>query len=250
MHCSGYCNACGTVHTLPTKGAQEKAKDLFHILEKKQTIDIFTDTNHDPRCSTKELFGEQRGKMFGVLECVDRAGGTVWLYAFSGQYNGLWQVNGWMPPLFDIKRFAQIHDPIEQRIKKLGRELAGHPIDSPDRKRLLKTRRQLSRDLMAQIHDLYTVHNSCGTVATLHQAFLHRGNKPTGTGDCCAPKLLNHAALSGLLPCSLAEFYFGKSNRSKTREHGRFYLPCKDKCQPLLGFLLCGLDQKRHKYVT
>ena len=32
----------------------------------------------------------------------------VLLHAFSGQYNGLWLVDGWVPPLFDIDEFLDI----------------------------------------------------------------------------------------------------------------------------------------------
>jgi hypothetical protein len=66
---------------------------------------------------------------------------------------------------------------------------------------------------------------------------------PTGTGECCAPKLLHHAAVHGLTPLGLAEFYIGRENRSATRAHGRFFAPCEEKCRPILGFLLCGLPE-------
>ena len=65
---------------------------------------------------------------------------------------------------------------------------------------------------------------------------------PTGTGECCAPKLLHHAATHGLTPLGLAEFYVGRTNRSGTRRHGEFYAPCAEKCAPILGFLLCGVE--------
>jgi tRNA pseudouridine32 synthase/23S rRNA pseudouridine746 synthase len=42
--------------------------------------------------------------------------------------------------------------------------------------------------------------------ATNDEAFL---GFPAGTGDCCAPKLLHEAALRGLKPVGLAEFWFG-----------------------------------------
>ena len=42
-------------------------------------------------------------------------------------------------------------------------------------------------------------------------------------------------------PIWLAEIYWGKANRSGTRMQGIFYSPCQEKCQPLLGFMLCGI---------
>ena len=95
---------------------------------------------------------------------------------------------------------------------------------------------------MKDIHSLYQINNFHGETTTLSQMF-QGNNIPTGTGDCCGPKLLGHAAKNNLVPLSMAEFYVGKKNRSGSKFHGRFYPSCKEKCQPILGFMLCGLDQ-------
>ena len=63
---------------------------------------------------------------------------------------------------------------------------------------------------------------------------------PVGSGDCCAPKLLNYAAKRQRKPLSIAEFFWGKETHSRDRLEGEFYSSCLDKCQPLLGFMLCG----------
>ena len=243
--CSGYCARCETIHHLSSQSASGKARELIEMFEAKQSIDFKAGTRQDPLFSTAPLFGEQRGKMFGVLECLDRRGKKTWLYAFSGQFNGQWFVDGWAPPLFNLASFKQLHDPVEKQIKALGEELQSFPAASERHHSIARRRRQLSRQLMADIHDLYRLQNVTGASATLHQAFILPGRKPTGTGDCCAPKLLRLAAASDLLPLSLAEFYFGRSNRSGSREHGYFYSPCSDKCQPLLGFLLCGIEERK-----
>ncbi|MFZ1986822.1 MAG: hypothetical protein WAU91_20595, partial [Desulfatitalea sp.] len=62
-------------------------------------------------------------------------------------------------------------------------------------------------------------------------------------GDCCAPKLLNAAAKQKLAPKSLAEIFWGRTNRSGTRQQGIFYTACPEKCQPILGFMLCGIER-------
>ena len=62
---------------------------------------------------------------------------------------------------------------------------------------------------------------------------------PTGTGDCCAPKLLSYAFSKNLIPVSMTEFYWGKSNlRCK---QGVFYPPCDEKCRLILPSIL-GLE--------
>ena len=70
------------------------------------------------------------------------------------------------------------------------------------------------------------------------------GLMPTGTGDCCAPKLLHYAATHRLKPLAMAEFWYGASSMSEQKIQGEFYGACRERCQPLMGFLLSGLPQR------
>ncbi len=65
---------------------------------------------------------------------------------------------------------------------------------------------------------------------------------PTGTGDCCAPKLLHYAAIQGLKPVAMAEFWWGPVSADRDKVQGNFYGACAERCQPLMGFLLSGLQ--------
>ena len=89
--------------------------------------------------------------------------------------------------------------------------------------------------------DLYQLQNFKGDQHSILNVFYEDRGIPTGSGDCCAPKLLHAAAQNGLTPLGLTEFYFGKENKSSTRYHKEFYPGCKNKCQPILGYMLCGL---------
>ncbi len=62
---------------------------------------------------------------------------------------------------------------------------------------------------------------------------------PTGTGDCCAPKLLDFAFKNQFAVKSLAEVFYGKSN--KFRENGNLYEPCDERCALILPEIL-GLE--------
>ncbi|AGF76851.1 hypothetical protein UWK_00266 [Desulfocapsa sulfexigens DSM 10523] len=218
-----YCTHCGSAHTLPREPAIAAAKDLMARMD----LELATDT----------LYGDARGKMFGVLVCRTPHGKLTTLKAFSGQFNGQWELQGWVPPLFNVKDFHALNDPVEKQIKALGRE-----AESSSDPSILEKRRQLSRKLMKDIHALYRLHNFRGQQSSLAELLQGRGIA-TGTGDCCAPKLLNFAAQNNLHPLAIAEFYWGKTNRSATRHEGNFYLACTDKCGPILGFLLCGLEK-------
>lgn len=227
-----YCSNCSCDHTLPQAPAMAAARDLMARM--------------DQELATDYLYGKARGKMFGTLVCRTPEGETKTLKAFSGQYNGQWEMEGWVPPLFDVQDFNHLNDPVEKQIKALGREAAKEKkaVDDSCRQHLLQKRKQLSRQLMKDIHALYTLNNFRGQQCSLFDLFREGRGIPTGTGDCCAPKLLNFAAIHNLQPLGLAEFYWGKTNRSATRDEGQFYLACENKCDPILGFLLCGLTEQ------
>jgi hypothetical protein len=242
--CRGFCRRCGHEHSLPAAPALDAARELMAALAAAGRIDFDRRAEGaDPRCTTDYLFGPARGKMFGVLTGRSATGAQVVLKAFSGQYNGLWQVPGWAGPLFDLQAFHRVHDAEERAIKELGRRMEKAPTEQ--RQELAAQRRARSRQLMEKLHRLYQVRNFRGEEAGLAAIFGPGQGIPTGTGDCCAPRLLQQAVLQGIHPRGLAEFYWGAGNPSGSREHGLFYGSCHTKCYPLLGFMLCGLEASR-----
>ncbi|MEH2199607.1 RluA family pseudouridine synthase [Nostoc sp.] len=104
---------------------------------------------------------------------------------------------------------------------------------------LKQQRKALSRQLQAQMHASYSLTNFSGRSRSLQQ--LMPGGSPTGTGDCCAPKLLHYAATHNLKPLAMAEFWWGASSVNQDKIQGEFYGACVERCQPLMGFLLSGL---------
>ncbi|MEB3357663.1 MAG: RluA family pseudouridine synthase [Synechococcales bacterium] len=114
-------------------------------------------------------------------------------------------------------------------------------IDQADAaiRQLKHQRRELSRQLQAQMHATYWLTNFAGETRFLHQ-LMPTEAMPTGTGDCCAPKLLHHAAIHRLTPLALAEFWWGPPSPTGERRSGEFYGACRERCQPLMGFLLAG----------
>ena len=239
--CRGACARCGVEHVLPVGPARQPALALMARMEREGRID-FDNDDPDPRFTTDYLSGEARGQMFGVLVVRDGQGRTGVLKAFSGQYNSVWEVAGWVPPLLDAARFRAETFESEQRIKAMGREIVELPKDSSARQVLIYKRRKASQILMQEIHAMFLLPNFRGERVSLPQAVYGASGVPTGTGDCCAPKLLGYAALHGLAPLGMAEFFFGRANRSGTREHGWFYPSCLDKCGRILGYMLCGLE--------
>lgn len=242
VSCFGWCSRCNRVHGLPQGHARALCREVMHHLEQDRRLDWHVPRAlADPRLSTDYLFGPARGQMFGVMEYVDHQGHIGYAKAFSGQYNGIWHVDGWVDPLVDTRAMDRLCRPVERKIKDLGRTIAGLGHNDPRRKELMRQRRTLSRQLMHRIHGLYTISNFRGETRLMADVFTGQGGMPSGTGDCCAPKLLNLAVQNGWIPLGIAEFYWGETNRSGSKQHGRFYPACTEKCQPILGFMLCGL---------
>lgn len=240
---SGYCARCGVEHTLPADAAIPHARALLARMEATGRIDWDADSPSSA-LSTDMLWGEHRGMMFGVLLARDGAGDEVVLRAFSGAYGGVWRVPGWVEPIVDGAAFAELTDPVDRRIRRITEVLTFLEQADPRAKALRAERAELSRMLTRQTHELYVLANFRGQRTPLPQVF---AAPPTGTGECCAPKLLQHAATHGLTPLALAEFYYGAPRKGAPRkgdggmrEHGHFYPACAAKCRPILGYMLCG----------
>ncbi|MBP5161615.1 MAG: RluA family pseudouridine synthase [Spirochaetales bacterium] len=158
------------------------------------------------------LMREGHGRMFGVLVCTD---GTV-LRSFSGELEGELSADGFVPPLFDVTSYR----PILYKYDRLIKSSQDH--------------RNLSRKCWEELRDLY--HFTCfdGSEIKLSSVL---PDSPSGTGDCCAPRLLSHAYSQGKKPASLCEFFYG----SGSMEHKSFHSPCDSRCRPLLPYII-GLD--------
>lgn len=139
-------------------------------------------------------------------------------------------------------------DGIERRQLKRQRDAMLQPlqqfVEQADRRmhQLKQQRKALSRQLQTQMHATYSLTNFSGKSASLQALGLGTG-LPTGTGECCAPKLLHYAATQKLKPLAMAEFWWGSPSANQDKVQGQFYGACVERCQPLMGFLLSGLSQ-------
>ncbi len=135
-----------------------------------------------------------------------------------------------------------------ERADALG-PLDAEVVDHQARVQALRTeRKQLSRALQAEMHGATELANLAGEPVALQAAFGPDGI-PTGTGECCAPKLLQEAARRGLRPTGLAEFWWGPAPADGGRAPGVFYGACTDRCIPIMGHLLCGIDRPAASFV-
>lgn len=191
---------------------------LQHLLTTRKAIDFDSESAY----STDRLFESGGGLMFGVLTACDQAGNEVLLKAFSGSLGGRRNLPHWAPHVVNDQDYDVYMKQYDQNIKKL----AGRAQQAT-----------LSQKALSHYYNLYNLAAIDGTRIPLTSCF-STPNIPTGSGDCCAIKLLHEAFSRGLQPISMAEFFFGNS---LNRTHSAFYGPCDEKCKPILQQML-GLD--------
>ena len=105
-------------------------------------------------------------------------------------------------------------------------------------------RKRRSAALQRWLFEQFKVLNAYGAERSLLDIFAQHSGiiPPGGAGECAAPKLLQYAYLNSLTPIAVAEFWVGASPQGEVRRDGCFYGACKSKCEPILGFMLQGLD--------
>ncbi len=105
--------------------------------------------------------------------------------------------------------------------------------------RLKHERSQRSDALQRWLFDQFRMLNARGERRTLTEIFAP-SLPPAGSGECCAPRLLQYAYSHGLRPLQIAEFWQGRSPRMEIRHEGQFYTACRGKCKPILEWMLGG----------
>ena len=184
-----------------------------------------------------ERINPSEGKMFGVLVVAEPS--LCYLAAYSGLLEGRNDWDFFVPPVYDAQQ-------PDGHFKTREREISLTTHLSP------LTSKKMSQDLQVWLFHQYRLLNARGETKDLVEVWqdYHCSPRirqrypmpPGGTGDCCAPKLLQYAYRHHLHPVAMAEFWYGSSPRGEIRHHGQFYPACRGKCLPILTFMLQGLD--------
>ena len=155
------------------------------------------------------------GKMFGVL-VVEYEGGQAYLAAYSGLLAGRNDWSFFVPPVYDAQQ-------PDGHFKTTEREISLISHHSP------LIAKKMSQDLQVWLFHQYLLLNARGEVKDLvdiWQSYYSRPKlrqkfplPPGGTGDCCAPKLLQYAYQQGLKPVCMAEFWWGATTHTELRQH-------------------------------
>lgn len=161
----------------------------------------------------------KEGKMYGVL-VVEWQGQLGFLMAFSGKMN------------------KEIIDSNDIFITDFVPQIFTLPDNS------IPSTQEESRKLQTFIFTQYNMLNALGEERNLIDIFAETPLRfpPSGSGDCCAPKLLQYAFSQGMNPICMAEFWYGNSPKDEVRHHLTYYPSCQGRCKPILSWMLKGMN--------
>ncbi len=197
---------------------------------------------------SKKMMQDFNG-MFGILVCHKKNDdGTfdcddIILKAFSGQYKGKWNYGDFVLALVNQTEYDKVVAINDKKIHELS-VIPENETEEEKQKRN-SNRIALCNQTLKKIYSLYRFYCYDGIIRDFdfltqqikfNSNLEHQELLPTGTGDCCAPKLLSYAFSKNLQPISLVEFYWGKPNSHFV--HKNFYPPCDEKCNLILPAIL------------
>ena len=193
-------------------------------------------------------FNTQKGKMFGVLVVQQKDHTYCYLGTISGKLSRAESCDKFVPTVFDdsvgdyfinkgMTELSEIRDQIKSS------------TDLIKIKSLREKSKNKSIGLQKRLFENYSFLNFTGIRKNLIEIFEESSHArpPSGAGECAAPKLLHYAIEHGLKPIALTEFWWGNSDKKKERLHKSYYPACKDKCRPILEYMLedQGLFERR-----
>lgn len=184
-------------------------------------------------------FRSRQGKMFGVLVIQKAANDYAYIGTVSGRLARNSVCDNFIPSVFDDSVDDFFMDRGMTELTDLCNAI-DKTTDKTEISALKASRKQKSIALQKQLFDNYQFLNTLGAEKSLLQIFEDStyGNPPSAAGECAAPKLLQYAFEHQLKPIAIAEFWWGNPLKNKERKHKCFYPACKDRCKPLLEYML------------
>jgi len=174
------------------------------------------------------------GLMIGALVCREKI-----LFSVSGISRQLEVVNNNLdfdfeivPPVVSDEKIADALKENDEEIHKLTERI------NAGEKELTAQRTALTDASLRRVFSLYDFTGCSGQKISLNTIISSHNGKlpPTGTGDCCAPRLLSYAYEHHLTPLSMDEVFYGKDTKNKTNLTS--YPPCDERCGYILPHIL------------
>lgn len=193
------------------------------------------------KCSEwKYDFNSRPGKMFGVLvvELEDKE--LAFLGTISGYLDRSDVCLEFVPSVYRDEE----HDFFLFKNMTAITDLGNRILESKNHEEIEELNKKRSKQSVAIQKKLFTKYlfrNTIGETKSVKQIFNDSDfdrPPPAAAGECAAPKLLQYAIENNLKPVAIAEFWWGNETKDKERQHLHYYPACKDKCKPILEYML------------
>ncbi|MFK7936335.1 MAG: pseudouridylate synthase [Saprospiraceae bacterium] len=196
-------------------------------------------------------FHTQKGKMLGVLVVQKSDQTYAYLGAVSGKLPNNAQSKQLVPSVFDDAADDFFINKGMTELTALSRQI-NNTTDPTQIITLKEKRKQKSISLQRQLFENYRFSNLSGQEAHLLDIFQRatNGTPPSAAGECAAPKLLQYAIKNQLKPIALTEFWWGNPSKNNDRTHKVFYPACKEKCRPILEYMLEDANLFDERFLT
>ncbi len=209
--------------------ALEYCKEIISLLNEKKLSIVYTTEK-----VSEERF--ENGIMIGVLVAKNSLQQNKILFTVSGisrKIEGKFRDAIFIEPIVSSKKIMSALQKNDKEIHSLTEKLKSCRIENIQDLQLRRS--LLTSESLERVHELYSFYCSDGKIRSLKQ-ICRSQLPPTGTGDCCAPKLLNFAFENNLIPVSMCEVFYGKPNEKK--QPGVKYSPCDERCGLILPEML------------
>lgn len=204
-------------------------KEIISLLEEKKLSLVYT---------TEKISAERfaNGIMIGVLVAKNSVQENKILFTVSGisrKIEGKFHDAIFIEPIVSNRKIMSALQKNDKKIHLLTEKLKS--CRKEDIQELQLHRSTLTSESLEKVHELYSFYCFDGKIRSLKQICKNQ-LPPTGTGDCCAPKLLNFAFKNNLTPLSMCEVFYGRSTEKKIS--GCKYSPCDERCGLILPEIL------------
>ncbi|MCR5762438.1 MAG: RluA family pseudouridine synthase [Treponema sp.] len=245
----------------PQKKAHEACKKLISLLNEGSARIVPIARESEAR--------RNQGIMIGALACTNPAGTSeISLVTISGvshtlefdaekmESRDLTGESGnetscrmtFVPPVVEPglieqaleKNDGRIHE-LTALIQNLKAGRAKGQAASEQEQAYIQERKALTGESLQNVYGLYSFYCADGNMRSLNSICKERikgALPPTGTGECCAPKLLHYAYSHNLMPVSMCEVFYEKGMDIEKAEPCP---PCTERCGIILPEML-GLE--------
>lgn len=178
--------------------------------------------------------------MLGSLICKDKNKKKVKLFAISGSTKKIKKNKDddlvFVDAIVSAEQIEKALEKNDDEIHALTNTINSYSGPTEVLESLKKKRLELTSQSQKNVFNLYSFYCIDGKKRSLKEICTNNF-PPTGTGECCEPKLLNYAFKNNLQPLSMAEILFRRDEKIEEQDI-KAIPPCDERCSLILPSML------------